>query len=98
MEASPSPSIRYYQLLLAFKEGNLDKPLEEMASISRSIVKKVLAIEQAEVGLKLAPLSLRLSDIGQGAGARVRRSIGTAGLRNLTPFLGYVIIKLSVRC
>jgi len=42
-----------------------------MTSISRSVIKKVLAIEQ-----------------GEGAGARVRRSIGTAGLRNLTPFLG----------
>jgi len=63
-------SIYYYQHPLVFKQRNLNEPLEEMASISRSVVKKVLAIEQAE-----------------GAGARVRRSIGTAGLRNLTPFL-----------
>jgi len=41
-----------------------------MAGISRSAIKKVLAIEQSE-----------------GVGARVRRSIGSAGLRNLTPFL-----------
>ncbi|TFK29893.1 hypothetical protein FA15DRAFT_581233 [Coprinopsis marcescibilis] len=41
-----------------------------IAWISRTVVKKVLAIEQAE-----------------GAGARVRRSIGTASLKNLTPFL-----------
>ena len=39
-------------------------------SISRSVVKKVPAIEQSE-----------------GDGARVRRSIGSMGLRNLTPFL-----------
>jgi len=66
-------SIYYYQLPLAFnfnfKQSSNEQP-QEMASISRSVVKKVLAIEQAE-----------------GAGARVRRSIGTAGLRNLTPFL-----------
>ncbi|KZT26249.1 hypothetical protein NEOLEDRAFT_1132279 [Neolentinus lepideus HHB14362 ss-1] len=41
-----------------------------LARISRSVVKKVLAIEQEE-----------------GAGALVRRSIGTMKLRNLTPFL-----------
>ncbi|KAH8833798.1 RmlC-like cupin domain-containing protein [Flagelloscypha sp. PMI_526] len=42
-----------------------------MASqISRSVIKKVLAIETPE-----------------GAGARVRRSIGTPALRNYTPFL-----------
>ncbi|KZV72903.1 pirin domain-containing protein [Peniophora sp. CONT] len=39
-------------------------------SVSRAVVKKVLAIEQAE-----------------GAGARVRRSIGSMALRNQTPFL-----------
>ncbi|KAH8117550.1 pirin domain-containing protein [Phellopilus nigrolimitatus] len=39
-------------------------------SVSRHVVEKVLAIEQAE-----------------GAGARVRRSIGSTRLRNLTPFL-----------
>ncbi|KAI0030742.1 RmlC-like cupin domain-containing protein [Vararia minispora EC-137] len=39
-------------------------------SASRSVIKKVLAIEQAE-----------------GDGARVRRSIGSMSLRNLTPFL-----------
>jgi len=40
------------------------------ASVSRSVVKKVLSVEQAE-----------------GVGARVRRSIGTPMLRNLSPFL-----------
>jgi len=39
-------------------------------AVSRSVTKKVLAIEQAE-----------------GDGARVRRSIGTMKLRNLSPFL-----------
>jgi hypothetical protein len=39
-------------------------------SVSRSVVNKVFAQEQAE-----------------GVGARVRRSIGSQGLRNLTPFL-----------
>ncbi|KDQ61055.1 hypothetical protein JAAARDRAFT_709607 [Jaapia argillacea MUCL 33604] len=41
-----------------------------VASVTRNVVKKVLAIEQSE-----------------GAGARVRRSIGSMNLRNLTPFL-----------
>ncbi|KAH9996895.1 RmlC-like cupin domain-containing protein [Russula vinacea] len=41
-----------------------------MASISRSVIKKVLSQETSE-----------------GAGALVRRSIGSAQLRNLTPFL-----------
>ncbi|KAH7930828.1 hypothetical protein BV22DRAFT_1054101 [Leucogyrophana mollusca] len=41
-----------------------------LASVSRSVVKKVLAVETAE-----------------GAGALVRRSIGSMNLRNLTPFL-----------
>lgn len=40
------------------------------SSISRSLAKKVLAVETPE-----------------GAGALVRRSIGSAGLKNLTPFL-----------
>ncbi|KAJ8292806.1 Mitochondrial distribution and morphology protein 34 [Rhodotorula toruloides] len=40
------------------------------AQVSRSVVKKVLAVETPE-----------------GAGATVRRSIGTAQLRNFTPFL-----------
>ncbi|KZS99288.1 hypothetical protein SISNIDRAFT_448177 [Sistotremastrum niveocremeum HHB9708] len=40
------------------------------ASISRSVVKKVLAVETSE-----------------GAGAKVRRSIGSMSLRNLSPFL-----------
>ncbi|EKM82723.1 hypothetical protein AGABI1DRAFT_82463 [Agaricus bisporus var. burnettii JB137-S8] len=40
------------------------------SSVSRSVVKKVLAVETPE-----------------GAGARVRRSIGSMTLRNLTPFL-----------
>jgi Na+-translocating ferredoxin:NAD+ oxidoreductase RnfG subunit len=45
--------------------------VEEMAALaSRSVVKKVLAVETAE-----------------GAGATVRRSIGTMSLRNLSPFL-----------
>jgi hypothetical protein len=41
-----------------------------MASISRSVAKKVLSLETSE-----------------GAGAVVRRSIGSPELRNLTPFL-----------
>ncbi|KAI0306382.1 pirin domain-containing protein [Multifurca ochricompacta] len=41
-----------------------------MASLSRSVVKKVLSLETSE-----------------GAGALVRRSIGSLQLRNLTPFL-----------
>ncbi|KAF6765161.1 pirin domain-containing protein [Ephemerocybe angulata] len=41
-----------------------------VARISRNVVKKVFAVEQAE-----------------GQGARVRRSIGSGALRNLTPFL-----------
>ncbi|KAG6832374.1 hypothetical protein H0H92_002642 [Tricholoma furcatifolium] len=41
-----------------------------MSSVSRSVTKKVLAVETPE-----------------GAGALVRRSIGSMGLRNLTPFL-----------
>jgi len=40
------------------------------SSVSRSVTKKVFAVEQSE-----------------GAGARVRRSIGSMNLRNLTPFL-----------
>lgn len=49
---------------------NTTDPDKMTTSISRSVVKKVLAIEQAE-----------------GQGARVRRSIGSMSLRNLTPFL-----------
>ena len=45
-------------------------PPQTMSSITRSVVKSVLAIETQE-----------------GAGAVVRRSIGTMVLRNLTPFL-----------
>lgn len=41
-----------------------------LASVSRSVVRNLLAVETPE-----------------GAGALVRRSIGTANLRNLTPFL-----------
>ena len=41
-----------------------------MSSLTRSVVKSVLAVETQE-----------------GAGAVVRRSIGTMALRNLTPFL-----------
>ena len=54
-------------------------------AMSRSLIRKVLAVETAEVSpphtniLLLTPL--------QGVGARVRRSIGTSSLRNLTPFL-----------
>jgi hypothetical protein len=47
-----------------------EEPEPMMAAISRSIVKKVYAVETAE-----------------GAGAVVRRSIGSMGLRNLSPFL-----------
>ncbi|KAL4067579.1 RmlC-like cupin domain-containing protein [Scleroderma citrinum] len=41
-----------------------------LSNSSRSVIKKVLAVETSE-----------------GAGARVRRSIGSMNLRNLTPFL-----------
>ncbi|KAI3610612.1 pirin domain-containing protein [Moniliophthora roreri] len=46
------------------------KSTEIMTSVSRSVVKKVLAVETPE-----------------GAGALVRRSIGSMNLRNLSPFL-----------
>ena len=45
-------------------------PPPAMSSLTRSVVKSVLAVETQE-----------------GAGAVVRRSIGTMALRNLTPFL-----------
>jgi hypothetical protein len=41
-----------------------------LSSVTRNVVKKVLAVETPE-----------------GAGALVRRSIGSMSLRNLTPFL-----------
>ncbi|UZJ53203.1 hypothetical protein CBS101457_002523 [Exobasidium rhododendri] len=45
-------------------------PSSSSSLLSRTVVKKVLAIEQAE-----------------GAGAKVRRSIGTPSLKNISPFL-----------
>lgn len=45
-------------------------PPPAMSSLTRSVVKSVLAVETHD-----------------GAGAIVRRSIGTPALRNLTPFL-----------
>ncbi|KAK7467091.1 RNA pol II transcription cofactor [Stygiomarasmius scandens] len=47
-----------------------DSSMANLTSISRNVVKKVLAVETPE-----------------GAGALVRRSIGSMTLRNLTPFL-----------
>ncbi|KAJ6584392.1 RmlC-like cupin domain-containing protein [Mycena capillaripes] len=55
---------------LAIPSQTLRKPIMSTSSITRSVTKKVLAIETPE-----------------GQGALVRRSIGSAGLRNLTPFL-----------
>ncbi|KAJ7505827.1 RmlC-like cupin domain-containing protein [Mycena galericulata] len=55
---------------LATPSPHLKESAMSGASITRSVTKKVLAIETPE-----------------GAGALVRRSIGSAGLRNLTPFL-----------
>jgi len=46
------------------------KPVVDTMSISRHVIKRVLAVEQSE-----------------GVGARVRRSIGSMALRNLSPFL-----------
>lgn len=58
--------------LLDSAPGILSEDTDKMAAtqISRTVIKKVLAIETEE-----------------GAGAMVRRSIGTMALRNLTPFL-----------
>ncbi|KAG5221668.1 pirin domain-containing protein [Salix suchowensis] len=49
-----------------------------LASVSRHVIKKVLAVE--------TPEELTVS-IRKGVGALVRRSIGSMSLRNLTPFL-----------
>lgn len=49
---------------------NLDFASMGLPSVSRNVVKKVLAVETPE-----------------GAGALVRRSIGSMNLRNLSPFL-----------
>ena len=56
-------------------------------SVSRHVVKRVLAIEQAEVCIRLKDLSCRVLIGLKGDGARVRRSIGSMYLRNLSPFL-----------
>ena len=60
-------------------------------STSRSVVKKVLSVETEEVwhGSRLSVRRYSGTDSRclQGAGAVVRRSIGTPQLRNLTPFL-----------
>lgn len=61
-----------------------------MASASRSVIKQVLSQETSEVRHRHAHRILKLMEIRrwcQGAGALVRRSIGSAQLRNLTPFL-----------
>ena len=60
-------------LLISILSAHLLIPRSQpptMSSLTRSVVKSVLAIETEE-----------------GAGAVVRRSIGTMVLRNLTPFL-----------
>ena len=65
------------------------------SSISRSVVKKILSRETSEVRAFLQRFTSRcqlnwyasLVYLSQGAGALVRRSIGSPELRNLTPFL-----------
>jgi len=59
-----------------------------LSAISRLVTKKVLAVETPEVCFDI--LLAKICDIlnrVQGAGALVRRSIGSMTLRNLTPFL-----------
>jgi len=68
-----APLSHIYPYNLKSNQNSLNaSTTKEMAlsSISRNVVKKVLAVETPE-----------------GAGALVRRSIGSMSLRNLTPFL-----------
>lgn len=63
---------------------------ETMQSISRQVIKKVLAVETEEASAHPLHARMRYSsklECLQGAGALVRRSIGSMKLRNLTPFL-----------
>ncbi|KAL4074479.1 RmlC-like cupin domain-containing protein [Scleroderma yunnanense] len=57
-----------------------------LSNSSRSVIKKVLAVETSEVRSPSNSVSALLP-LTAGAGARVRRSIGSMNLRNLTPFL-----------
>ena len=64
------------------------------SSISRNVVKKILSRETSEVRAFLqhltcttSPQLVCIAGVSQGAGALVRRSIGSPELRNLTPFL-----------
>lgn len=64
------------------------------AQVSRSVVKSILAIVRfsplppsaVSLGAALTP-PLNTQETPEGAGAMVRRSIGTSQLRNFTPFL-----------
>jgi hypothetical protein len=88
LASSYSPFPIDFKLLspIGFPKRAVSYSIVSMQQVSRSSVKKVLAIEQDEVGLQDTILDLMLNN-SKGAGARVRRSIGTAGLKNLTPFL-----------
>src|ERR1700761_8995717 len=57
-----------------------------VTAISRTIVKKVLSQQTSEVVAALDATAVT-ECLSQGAGAVVRRSIGSTQLRNLTPFL-----------
>lgn len=58
-----------------------------ISSISRTVTKKVLAVETPEVSYIIEYRYIVLTSDKQGAGALVRRSIGSMTLRNLSPFL-----------
>jgi hypothetical protein len=58
-----------------------------LASVSRQIAKIVRSIEKPEVRRQFPFKNIPLLTVSQGAGARVRRSIGAEGLKNLTPFV-----------
>lgn len=89
---APFPSSNNTTSILFAEPEQNDSTLKMAAvSVSRSVVKKVLAVETPEVRYswlerhELYRTELTLSS--QGAGALVRRSIGTMKLKNLTPFL-----------
>lgn len=79
------------QLSVDFKSKRAYTTMSESAtSVSRTVTKKVFAVEQNEVRVWSSVVSKYLALIVcglQGDGARVRRSIGSMSLRNLTPFL-----------
>ena len=62
-----------------------------LSAISRLVTKKVLAVETPEVCFDILLVKIwfphDILNRVQGAGALVRRSIGSMTLRNLTPFL-----------